>query len=263
MIGSIIGGIGSVIGGMFGKKSADKANAQNIALQKEFAQKGVQWKVQDAKEAGVHPLYALGAQTHSFAPSSVGDGGLASSLAAAGQDIGSAIDRTRTAPQKLSAVARTAQALELERAGLQNDLLRAQIAETTARARGPAFPAAVDQYFMPGQGDSPVVTKPLERIASAHNRFSEAAAVTDVGTTRTHTGGLAPVYSADAKERLEDDFLGMLSWNIRNRLVPSITHGRIGPRPAISAGRGFEWRYDPVLQEWYRSPTLQHVRERR
>lgn len=32
---------------------------KNIAMQREFAQHGVQWRVQDAKEAGVHPMYAL------------------------------------------------------------------------------------------------------------------------------------------------------------------------------------------------------------
>lgn len=43
----------------------DYANAQNNATQREFAQNGIQWKVEDAKKAGIHPLYALGASTAS------------------------------------------------------------------------------------------------------------------------------------------------------------------------------------------------------
>lgn len=52
--------------------SQEKANEMNIQLQKDFAKHGISWKVQDAKDAGLHPLAALGAQTMSFSPSSVG-----------------------------------------------------------------------------------------------------------------------------------------------------------------------------------------------
>ena len=37
------------------------ANAQNLQLQNDFAQKGISWRVQDAKNAGISPLAALGA----------------------------------------------------------------------------------------------------------------------------------------------------------------------------------------------------------
>ena len=56
--------LGSVVSGLFGKSEADK----NIKYQKQFAQHGIRWKVEDAKAAGLHPLYALGANTHSFTP---------------------------------------------------------------------------------------------------------------------------------------------------------------------------------------------------
>lgn len=42
-----------------------RANIANEKLQREFAQQGIQWKVQDAKHAGIHPLAALGAVTPS------------------------------------------------------------------------------------------------------------------------------------------------------------------------------------------------------
>lgn len=246
MLGALIGAGASLLGGIMGNKANEKAGKQNAALQREFAQNSVQWKVEDSKKAGIHPLYGIGAQTITPQASFVGDTSLPTALADVGQNIGSAIDRTRTAPQKLNAVAQTAQALELERAGLQNDFLRTQIAEAKARTIGPAFPAAVDPYVIPGQGDSGVKSVPLERINSAHGHpFAEAGPVTDVGYTRTHTGGLAPVYSKDAKERLEDDYLGMLAWNLRNRIVPSMTLGAAGPRPP--GHKGF---YDIVNQEW-------------
>lgn len=55
-----------------------EANAQNYAMQKEFAQHGIQWKAADARLAGLHPLAALGAQTTAASPSyAAGDPGAA------------------------------------------------------------------------------------------------------------------------------------------------------------------------------------------
>lgn len=250
MIGSIISAGASLLGGLFGKDSAEDAAKRNAALQREFAQNSIQWKTEDAKKAGIHPVYAMGAPT--YTPSSVhtGDNSFGAGIAAAGQDIGRAIDTTRTGAQKVDAFTATARGLELERASLENDLLRARIAETV-RPQLPPFPSAVDDNFIPGQGNSGVTTKALERIASAHNHpWSEAGPVTDVGFTRTSSGGLAPVYSNDAKQRLEDDWLGMLAWNLRNRLIPSVTFGAYGPHPpGFDRMRDF---YNPIRQEYSR-----------
>lgn len=67
--------ITGLVGGMMSDKGASKANAQsnelareNIAQQREFAQKGIRWRVEDAKAAKVHPLYALGATTSQYSP---------------------------------------------------------------------------------------------------------------------------------------------------------------------------------------------------
>lgn len=246
-LGAALGAGATIISGLLGKSSQESADEKNYQAQKEFAQNSVQWKVKDASKAGVHPLYALGAQTTSFSPSYAGDSSLAGSLAQAGQDIGGAIDRTRTAPQKLDAVARTAQALELERAGLQNDLLRTQIAEAKARTAGPAFPSAVDPYILPGQGDSGVKTQALEvnatRKGSPH---MEAGPVADIGFSRTESGGLAPVYSSDVKERLEDDWGGMLAWNLRNRILPNLGFSHKLPPPP----QGSAWSWNPLTQSY-------------
>jgi len=42
---------------------------QNIQLQKDFAQHGIRWRVEDAKAAGIHPLAAVGAAGASYSPS--------------------------------------------------------------------------------------------------------------------------------------------------------------------------------------------------
>lgn len=54
-------GFFDAIGGIFDSISDSKTAKENIKLQKQFAQTGIQWKVADAKKAGIHPVYALGA----------------------------------------------------------------------------------------------------------------------------------------------------------------------------------------------------------
>ena len=110
---SLISGGSQLLGGLFGSKSADSRNdlalafaREQMAAQKEFAQQGIRWRVDDAKAAGIHPLYALGASTPSFSPATyMPEGpsyGLGQAVADAGQNIGRAIDSTRTATERLN-----------------------------------------------------------------------------------------------------------------------------------------------------------------
>lgn len=57
--------VGNVIGGLF-QRQANRDNYQN---QKEFAQHGISWKVEDAKRAGLHPLFALSGGGAGYSPS--------------------------------------------------------------------------------------------------------------------------------------------------------------------------------------------------
>lgn len=140
LIGAGIAAGASLLGSKWASDSAE-ANAQrNIAMQKEFAQQGIRWKVEDAKAAGVHPLYALGAQTTSFAPVSVGSTNLGTGLAQAGQDIGRAITATSTQGERATAFGEMAQKLQLDNMSLQNQLLASKLAQQRA-SLNPPMPA--------------------------------------------------------------------------------------------------------------------------
>lgn len=153
MLGSLISGALSLGAGLLQRNDSKKAQQQEYERQKEFAKSGIQWKVEDAKAAGIHPLYAIGANTTSYAPQSVGDTGTGA-MAQAGQDIGRAIDATRTAPQRMDAFTRTANALTLTKMGLENELLASQVAKVKQQI-GPAFPTGSDtDYLIPGQGQT-------------------------------------------------------------------------------------------------------------
>lgn len=155
MLGSILGGIGSVVSGLFGKSAAE----EQAQLQKQFAKNAIQWKVEDAKKAGVHPLYALGANTVSYSP--VQTGGLDMSWLS---DMGQEIDRSRMATSEAPTrkLADAMASLGLEKAGLENDLLRAEIAKTRAQV-GPAMPSVA-----PRAGLVPEEVNPPQRTAGVN-----------------------------------------------------------------------------------------------
>lgn len=98
--GAMVGAAGSIAGGYMGKRATERANNANIAMQNEFAKNGIRWKVEDAKAAGVHPLYALGAQTSMPTASVMADNSLGQSLANASQDISAAMMKTETQEQR-------------------------------------------------------------------------------------------------------------------------------------------------------------------
>lgn len=262
MLGPLISAGASLIGGLINKSSADDAreaqaaaNERNIALQKEFAQNGIQWKVADARAAGIHPIYALGGSTASFTPTSSNfsaDTSIGSALASGGQDIGKAIDKASDAPTRADNYTRLAQKLELEGKGLQNDILRQELASKVGRISqtpSPPIPSAVDPYLIPGQSGSGLVKrKPVEIAPSPSNApHNEAGAVADLGYARTQTGW-APVPSKDVKDRIEDNFIPETSWAIRNHLLPSL--GVQSSPPPFAPPAGKMWYFDPIQQEY-------------
>lgn len=267
MIGPLISAGASLLGGLLGKKTADDnrdaANAHALrqeALQREFAQSGIQWKVEDAKKAGIHPIYALGGSTASYAPVSqafTADTSLPNALASAGQDVGRAIHKTQTADDRMGAMGSAAAKLQLEGLQLDNELKRTEVASKTARLRadqvGPPMPAASDAYLIPGQSNSGLIkTKPTEIGPAPSNApHSEGGAVSDVGYART-TSGWAPVPSKDVKERIEDNLIQEFMWAVRNNLLPSLGYNKAPP--PMPADKGKEWTYDFLRQEYRQSP---------
>lgn len=264
--GSIISAGASLAGSLLGKSSADKAHdaqmelgGQSLALQREMAQNGIRWRVADAKAAGLHPLYALGAQPFNSSPVSYIPGdtsGISAGLAQAGQDIGRAVDATRTTEERQ---ATRLDALQLERAELENDLLRSQIAKINSPAM-PPMPTTRPQVI-PGQSDierhglmikptkTDVQMNPQEVTASSPlNAAQEPFPISDVGFVRTPTG-LAPVPSSDAKQRIEDQFIPEMMWSFRNHVIPSFGGGEPPSHRLLPPGAE-RWEWSSSRQEW-------------
>lgn len=268
MWGNVISAGATLIGGLLGKDSSDKAaemaaaaRREDIALQKEFAQNGIQWKVADAKAAGIHPLYGLGASTPTFSPVSAnftGDTSLPNALATAGQDIGRAVNATRSASQRNTAFDDTVRTLTVEKMGLENDLLRSQIARTTGAQGNPPMPVG-DRYLIPGQSSSGVLVEdqPMKRVnADPTAPHSEPGAIPEVGPARSDRG-IVMVPSKDMKERIEDSLPYEWSHFWRNQILPAIsqeaqdrqTKGFPPARP------GYVWKYIPGRGEYQEVPA--------
>lgn len=258
--GALIGGGAAIINGLMNRDSvsaANEANAEaakvNIQKQEEFAKKGIGWKVQDAYASGVHPLYALGANTNSFSPVSVGavpDTSMGDALGSMGQNIGNAVMRSHTqADRQFDAAMKMEQ---LKNAKLQNVLLEGQITAIN-KPQNPPLPSnsgLPGSLTGQGQGDAYVLEKPLSRTHSAPGLPNqEVGHVADVGWARTATG-LVPVPSSDVKERIEDSFIPETMWSLRNQLMPNITSDPVRPSPSLLPKGATHWEWSYTGQEW-------------
>ncbi|MEM2002572.1 MAG: hypothetical protein QXT77_08015, partial [Candidatus Methanomethylicaceae archaeon] len=136
----------------------------------------------------------------------------------------------------------------LQRMGLENELLAAQSAKVRQAGHPPALPSDGAPRLIDGQGNAPVIgtgeyeVNPMQVTSSAASApHQEPAPVTEQGFTRTPTG-YAPVMSEQAKERLEEDLIGTLMWNVRNRLMPIWDEKRF--TPPYKAPPGKIWAFD-------------------
>lgn len=252
VLGSVISAAAGLAGGAMGAKSQERQQAENVKYQKQFAKQGIRWKVEDAKKAGVHPLYAIGAQTNSFTPTTIGSSPLGNAMSSAGQDIGRAVDAANTPEQRQTTYQKAVQDANLQNLKLRNDLVAEQIASSRiARlASNPPFPRArPGTDLQASQGDLVKnVTQEVTKTAKGRE-FSEPGIIPSVGHHRTQTGyGINR--SSDIADRLEDDTMGNFMWGVRNRILPSFGIGGTPP-PKSELPEGFDsWQFNPFTQEY-------------
>lgn len=174
-VGGALGGLGQLAGGLSGLFGGSNNNAalnasrinadQDRAFQMAAATQGIRWKVNDAKAAGIHPLFALGAPTFNPSPTSLlsdsgGGSDLGGSLSRMGQGVERALLAAAPQDERDATTGGIMTQLGIERARLQNDLLRAQIGSLAARVGpdqiGPPGPSLKAVGGIPGQPQSVV-----------------------------------------------------------------------------------------------------------
>lgn len=152
--GSFLGGLGQAASGLFGggSKGPKAPSFEDVSnLQKQFAKNTVQWRVEDAKKAGIHPLAALGLPSASPNVSMIGGetGGadLGTRMAEMGQGMSRAAGAYQTNEQRQ--YDKAVMGLNLEGKWLENERIRSEIRlmSTGATVAPSATPA------ISGQGD--------------------------------------------------------------------------------------------------------------
>lgn len=254
MLGSLISAGASLLGGILGNNAAEKNARNNERLQREFATHGIRWKVEDAKAAGIHPIYALGAPTTSYAPQSIGDS-LGTGIRAAGQDIGRAINSTSSPTERVTAETAAFNALQLEKGGLENELLRTQIARMRQN-ENPPIPDVGQLYGIPGQGSTAKMSVPADKTERSgwnpDNPSMESHATSDIGWARAADGTWAMIPGKDTKNRIEDMEWYERQHFIRNQVAPFFSeHGFQGPFPAPTGER---WVFNPITGKAWLEP---------
>lgn len=107
MWGEIAGGLISAASSLFGGQSAADAAKEAAQLdfkrQKVFAQNQIQWRAEDAKAAGIHPLAALGMGGSQYSPFGGYQDPKGAGIARAGEAIGEAVARASIDTSKAQA----------------------------------------------------------------------------------------------------------------------------------------------------------------
>lgn len=229
MFGEIAGAIaGQALGGLFG--GGGSSARKEAALQKEFAQNGIQWKVADAKAAGVHPIYALGAPTTSYSPQAVGGSPWSETFKQAGASLG------RLAGSNSEELADDLLRSQIEGQKIDNQIKKSEFARLNSAQSVPVRPAAAV-----AAGD--VVLNSLQRTKNESGSLAkEVGSLPDFTYVDSMDGSKYIVPSKDAKERIEDQLIPELSWAWRNNILPIF--GQKPPPPSDDPGEGRYWRWD-------------------
>lgn len=242
-LGSIVSAVGSIAGGILGANSAQNVAGMNYEAQKEFAQNGIRWKVEDAKRAGIHPLYALGASTQGYSPSGgyTGDYGISDAAAHLGQGYERAQQAkmtkeerdkqdVRDAIQDMAALEDLNQKRRLNDAQIRlaNSEIFRNFALSTNALRKTSLPPAMPGGLggvIAGQGNSYATGQTTPEISSVVTSEKgtpsvQAGSPPDVRFYRTLSGGRAPLPTEDAGDAMDAALGAGLQWSFRNNLVP-------------------------------------------
>lgn len=244
----------------------DAAAARNEALQREFAQSGIQWRAADARAAGIHPAFALGAPGASYS-ASVGTASpptytpgevkpyagasMGSGIASMGQDIGRAITAGSQELERQNQIAAETQKAQLQNVQLQNVLTASQIRKNLQPATGPALPTQNMRPMIDGQGNAPKSTdrvdvKKMEtQHRSSENPAAEPADIADIGYARTGKSTYMPVPSDINKDRIEENAYLEASFVIRNLIAPLLGMNMMPPNVPLKS-KDHTWFMHPL-----------------
>lgn len=177
MLDSIISAGSSLLGGLFGDSDAKK----NRQMQMDLAKNQIKYRVEDAKQSGIHPLYALGASPQSFTPvsSPLGD-----SVSRAGSQIAGGVSNSYE---------RKLQELNLQNVQADIDLKKSQSLGYIADAK------RASNLAMASQGNSKIMSKYV-KVSNPFTGKTEWMPNPDLGVEYPDTYGTSLLLNATAQD---------------------------------------------------------------
>lgn len=138
-LGAVIGsGLGGSVGGAVDANKANKSAQgyyneqmsfaqQQAQFQQDYARNAIQWRIEDAKKAGIHPLAALGVSNPSYSPVSApsapsyADSSSFDTGSEFGQNLNRASFQAKTQEQQIQSARLGMESIELQNRGLSLD----------------------------------------------------------------------------------------------------------------------------------------------
>jgi len=219
-VGGFLSGVGDFVGSLFGADEGPSPEEQinhQVNLTRRVMMKQLPWMVHGAKEAGLHPLTAVGVNPASGGGLSFFGGGgpdVAGAISAAGQGISRAAQANQ--PRQMTAFERISTALSLENQELQNERLRSEIRLMSQ----PGTPPGLDINSI---GDPDIKILPKEIVANEGPREKGIRAALQWFNLE---GVPVRARSQDFAEATEDDFI-MPAFVSGGYTVPDYIRGRI------------------------------------
>lgn len=216
---------------------------EQLGYQKEFAQKGIRWKTEDAKQAGLHPLAALGTMGASYSPTSYIPGNRQVSRP----------PRSR-APEIANLIGQMIDA-KIEESKKQNE----KITINNITDYNPIDSSQPDAVY----GTEMKKAKPVQKVTkevtheSPHQKHLEAGEMPGRQYYRVEAAdstagyGLRTTLSQDASEPMESDWFESLYSTLARAvrlgtraIIPKSFYKELRQlRPKVDLKPGYEWRY--------------------
>lgn len=232
---SFLGGSNALAANQAQNAFANQMAQQQFQFEEDAAKNGIQWRVADAKAAGVSPLVALGAPTFNPGGVSVGGGnqdnpyaGAGAGLVAMGQDLSRAAmvaQTEKTRSETMKAVADARNNSLLAQSEVEKNLAGAALARKQAEVMsGPRMPDAVpDRGGLQGQGN---VTSVVDTPGVGNTRVDPNYQWRKVDETHWQK---TPPPSLEASASIFNP--EYLLWLARNRLFDQARHGAYSGPP--------------------------------
>ena len=192
------------VGGLMNMSNQNKLAERQENLQREFAQNSIQWRVNDAKKAGIHPIAALGSQGISYNPSFVGGDNFGGSQASISTSTG---DKEMNELNKRLLTAQVRQA-EAEATSAERSLL-----PKLQNTGGVLFGASQTKGALTNQTGVGHSASPTSMPGQASvNPYGVAEVNNAVNFTKNTDGSLSLMPSQDVQDLVSESMLERLRW---------------------------------------------------